>query len=76
MISNSKLKFLAWNSQSIYPKKSEFSNFVDKHKPDVILLSETWLRPGISFELQGYQCYRNDRSISGENVHGGVAILI
>lgn len=64
------LKSLVWNSHSVMPKIQELSRFVEKHKIDILFLSETWLRPNNHFYLTSFDCYRVDRP------YGGVAILI
>lgn len=64
------LKSLVWNAHSIKPKLSEFIKFIEDHKIDIILLSETWLKADEIFYLPLFNCYRTDRP------YGGVAILI
>lgn len=64
------IKTLVWNANSIRNKKAELSHFLDNNPNDILLLSETWLSNKDQFQLNGFSCYRQDRS------HGGVAILI
>ncbi|GFU60750.1 hypothetical protein TNCV_3099201 [Trichonephila clavipes] len=39
----------------------EMRDFIDKARPDLLLLQETHLRPEHSFSIPNYVCYRNDR---------------
>ena len=58
------LRIVAINFQSVCAKKEEFWCLIDAAKPDVIIGSETWLRPDISdSEIfpSGYHVYRKDR---------------
>ena len=70
VIFNMALNIVAWNCQSVSNKKPELIKYINDHKIDILLLSETWLSDNRIFEIQGFLCYRLDRS------HGGVAILI
>lgn len=65
-----KYKIFAWNSCSILAKKHEFSSFLSKNQYDIILLSETFLKPNFKIQFVDYNLYRLDR------IRGGVAILI
>jgi exonuclease III len=70
------LQFISWNCQSIKPKLNELALFLICHNIDIVLLSETWLKPEIKFSISGFDCYRCDRSTGSSNPHGGVAILV
>ena len=69
------LRIVAINFQSACAKKEEFWCLIDAAKPDVIIGSETWLRPDISDgEIcpPGYHVYRKDRA----DGQGGVILGI
>ena len=62
------------NCQSIKNKKVAFSVFVDEHKLNIIIGSESWISPAVySSELfpANYIVFRKDR----EDGYGGVFIL-
>ncbi|XP_044751634.1 uncharacterized protein LOC123311635 [Coccinella septempunctata] len=65
------------NAQSISSKYSELLIYVQIHKPYIIFISETWLRPSISdsvISIPGYSLYRAD---STETIgHHGVCIYL
>lgn len=57
-------------------KVSEFKVIVDSDKPDIIFITETWLKFAISdslVDLPGYLLFREDRKIKGG---GGVCIYV
>src|ERR1700761_2325635 len=69
------LKIIAWNVNSIRGKvrQEEVRYFLYKHKPHILLMSETKLLDCNIVQFPGYSIYRNDRlSDNG----GGTAILI
>ena len=71
----SNLRIVAINFQSVCAKKEEFWCLIDAAKPDVIIGSETWLKPDISdSEIfpPGYHVYRKDRA----DGYGGVLLGI
>lgn len=65
-------KVLQWNCRSVVSKKSDLIYLINKYKPRILALQETWLKPGHSFRIPGYACLREDRS----DGYNGVAILI
>lgn len=65
-------KGIQWNCLSIANKKSELVHIVNKHKPFIICLQETWLKQDSIFKIPGFACFRNDRP----DGYGGVAILV
>lgn len=65
-------KIVQWNSRSIVNKKSDLYYILNKYNPFAVALCETWLKPGFSFRIPGYECLRTDRS----DGYGGAAILI
>ena len=69
------LLFLLWNARGIQANLLEFQNFVFKKKPQVICITETWLRPSVRFQLKGYTVFRGDRFPDGGG-GGGIAILV
>ncbi|GFV93400.1 probable RNA-directed DNA polymerase from transposon BS [Trichonephila clavipes] len=69
------LSLCSWNANGINSKLFEFKIFVEKHCPDIILLQETHLRPSQRFNINNYNCYRNDRITDGP-ASGGTLILI
>ena len=38
------LTSIAWNADSLRPRLEELREFLARRKPDVLLISETWLR--------------------------------
>jgi Endonuclease-reverse transcriptase len=67
------ISILQWNANGLR-SRFDFKNFISETKPDVICIQETKLKPTISYNLSGYNIYRNDRD--SETTGGGVAILI
>ena len=69
------LKLLNINLQSINNKKAEFLNLVDTHKPDIIVGTESWLKPAVkSAEIfpPWFSVYRKDR----KDGYGGVFLAV
>lgn len=62
----SKIKILGWNCQSFEPKYHETLNYLLKHKIDIALFSETWLKPNKKIHIPRYRLYRLDRQ-SGDH---------
>ena len=53
------------NAQSLKNKMNEFRVLVEKNKPQIISITESWGEEWISdgiFALKGYTMYRDDRS--------------
>lgn len=65
-------QILQWNVRSAISKKCELIYLINKYKPVVAAISETWLKPGSNFRLPGYACFRDDR----DDGWGGSAILV
>ncbi|XP_053647025.1 uncharacterized protein [Cherax quadricarinatus] len=64
---------LVTNPQSLTNCFEEFVEVVNKHKPDVVVVSETWFsetRPASHYELDNYKMFNDDREGRG----GGVAV--
>lgn len=64
------LKVVSWNAHSLRNKFTELSILIDRFSIDIVLISESWLTPDITFDIPGFTSYRSDRS------RGGVAIFI
>lgn len=64
------------NVQSLFCHIDEFRTIFQQNICDIILISESWLKPNVTdtaVELPGYTLYRNDRLYKGG---GGVAAFI
>jgi hypothetical protein len=72
-VSNSDLRVIFWNAQSVGNKRVEIFDFLIREKIDIALISETWLKPNYSFFHCDFEVIRSDRT-TGE--HGGVAIVV
>ena len=71
--SNQSVRVLVINFQSLRPKKHEFWNLLEATDPDIIMGTETWLRPYITnCEVlpTTYDVYRRDRA----DGRGGVMV--
>lgn len=64
------IKLCFFNAHSVVKKKDELMRFIDQHKINLFLISETWLTDKSSFSIPHFDCYRADR------LYGGVCILI
>ena len=49
------------------------SNYLLENQIDILVLTETFLKPKFNFHLPGYDIYKNDRLVGTK---GGVAILV
>ena len=67
------LLLLLWNARGLQTNLLEFQNFIDKKKPQIICVTETFLKPGTQFKMKGYVVYRSDRA---QGRGGGLAIFI
>ena len=73
---NPGLRIGSLNIQSLRPKLLELSEVLHRHRYDIMLLSETWLKPTVPNRLlilPGYSIHRTDRP-DGRG-YGGVAIV-
>ena len=72
---DTKLSILQWNCNGIVAHQEEFKNHLNsnKNKYDVICLQETFLKPGKTFAVAGYNSVRLDRT---DDNKGGVLTLI
>ena len=69
------LRLLNINTQSINNEKTEMLNVIDEYHPDIIVATETWLKPSVcSSEVipPCYVTYRQDR----KDGYGGVLIAV
>ena len=68
--------FVSWNCQGgLAQKKAELTQFLTEYQVTVLLLQETWLKPGNQFSLKHYHIYRDDRQPQ-VGVKGGTAIAV
>jgi hypothetical protein len=59
-------------------KRTELLLYVDKEKPDIIGITESWAKESIQdseLELNGYVMFRKDRESGGEKERGGGVLL-
>lgn len=63
---------LQWNLKSVRRRKHELLHLINKFRPSVIAISETWLVPGSHFRVSGYSCLRADRA----DGYAGCALLV
>lgn len=61
-----------WNANGIISKKNELRFYLSNEKIDLIIISETKLKPNVAFKIPNYLVYRKDREI---NRGGGVLSL-
>jgi len=71
---SSGLKVWTLNCQGVTSKAVELSDLVATHKPDVLVLTETWLKPGAALSLSGYKGLHVNRQTQCARGEGGVAI--
>ena len=67
------------NAQSLRYKMDELRNLVKDHKPDVIGVTETWGNDQIgeaTFQIEGYNIYRNDREDKTYKFGGGTLLYV
>lgn len=72
-MARSELKLLNWNARSVARKEIELLHLLESRNTDLVIITETHLKPAVKFRLPGYTVVRLDRtSASG----GGVAIAV
>lgn len=67
------LTIATWNADGLKYRREELEAFLFAHDISVLLVSETFLKPGDSFHIQGFRCYRKDRKAKKG---GGVAVFV
>lgn len=63
------------NARNLFPKLDSLRIWISNSDPDIIVISESWLKNNVSdsvIYLHGYNAFRVDRVIQG----GGVAIYV
>ena len=70
----SQFMFMTINAQSLagHAKRIALDSLIKDHKPDVVGVTETWLKKEMSFSMNNYKVVRSDRISRG----GGVAVVI
>ena len=71
---NSNVKCLVTNARSIMNKLDELQDYIDRHKPSIIGITETWsteLVDDAELYLKEYNLFRCDR----KNAQGGGVLL-
>ena len=61
------------NARGLKGKLPSLLQYIDEEKPDVVGLTETWLKPGDILNIPGYVVVRADRQ---ERRGGGVALIL
>lgn len=69
------LRVVNWNGRSVHSKQLEFFNFAQRRNIDVAVITETWLRPNISFLHPNFSCIRLDRPANDEVGRGGGVLI-
>lgn len=70
---NKPVKISFWNCSGVSNKETELDHFLREHDIDVMLLSETHLKPSQNLTVPNYLVYRNDRKIQAG---GRTAVLV
>lgn len=63
---------IQWNPRSVRSKHTELIYLINKYKPSILAISETWLEPGSLYRVPGFNVLRSDR----KDGFGGAALLI
>ena len=68
------LGFLHFNARSLVPKMDIFNIWFLTAKPDIVIVSESWLKPAVpdNVHITGYNIFRTDR----KGRAGGVLMYI
>jgi len=72
-INSKSLNLLMLNAQSVAPKKASLNNLLSEYNPDIIAVTETWLKPDVlssEFLPSEYNVLRKDRP----DGYGGVLL--
>ncbi|XP_035231623.1 uncharacterized protein LOC118203460 [Stegodyphus dumicola] len=70
---HSYLRISLFNANGVYYKKLELMDFLSAHDIDIMLISETHLKPCDKFKIPGYSVIRSDRL---RTTRGGTAVVI
>lgn len=70
------LRIANWNGRSVHGKQLELFDFLERHKVDVGIVTETWLQQKHAFFHPNFLCVRSDRASSDAERGGGVMIVI
>lgn len=71
------IKIANFNIQGgLLEKKAELISFLNTHKIEIAVLTETFLKANKAFNVPGYKVYRHDRETYQNKSSGGVAILV
>lgn len=77
LIPHTNLKILIWNANGVKSKQYELAQFLQNHKVDIALISETRMKSTARWSLPNYYIYRTDPDTRpGGGTGGGTAILI
>lgn len=63
------LNIMQWNAQSLLSNQLELQKFLYENAIHIALISETWLRPHIKFNIRNYSVVRNDWQFSQRGSH-------
>lgn len=58
---NNSFHILLFNARGVKRQRLELLQFLNQEKVDILLVTETFLKPGVAFQLPGYFVYRTDR---------------
>lgn len=67
------LNIINWNANGVLNKKIELGNFLRSTKTDIMVITETFLKPDNIFKINNYAIHRLDRTTGPK---GGVAIVV
>ena len=72
-IINHNIRLAFFNANGIKRQKLLFIQFLKEHNIDIALLSETFLKPNVTFKIRNYTVIRTDRTTGKK---GGTAVII
>ncbi|GFV70815.1 nucleic-acid-binding protein from transposon X-element [Trichonephila clavipes] len=69
------LSICFWNANGLRPKICEVRDFVSEQNPDLLLVQETKLQPGLDPLIANYRLHKHDRNnFPRSRIDGGTAI--
>ncbi|GFW96760.1 probable RNA-directed DNA polymerase from transposon X-element [Trichonephila clavipes] len=69
------LSICLWNANGLRPKICEVRDFVSEQNPDLLLVQETKLQPGLDPLIANYRLHKDDRNnFPRSRIDGGTAI--